>query len=351
MYFRHGWSDSRLSFTPQDGLQTLYLGEAFARRIWIPDTFFANGKSVQFQKLAMTGKDAEFISLNANGDLFMSRMYGYPKPKLSFNLNIYLFIFRIEVVASCPMNVQNYPFDRQLCTLEMESCKLDRILACLLIDSLSKSLFLGFFLDGYSMSDVIYSWRSGKAAIGMSAYSPGPDFTICGFKQLAKVESLSSGNYSRLVVELDMVRNSHPFYLRVYLPTFTLVLLSWIPLWLSQSSDYFRVAIALGLFLTSLAWNAFNCVEIGSTTRLLDYFLIHSSLAILAVLLYLTVVAFLGRKPNFSYAKVPEVNGTKERTGCLDKAVRWAFPGLYLLYVLVHICALKWALSFTGVRP
>lgn len=74
MYFRHGWSDSRLSFTPQGGVQTLFLGEDFARRIWIPDTFFPNGESVKFQKLAMTGKDAEFIRLNANGDLYMSRM-------------------------------------------------------------------------------------------------------------------------------------------------------------------------------------------------------------------------------------------------------------------------------------
>ncbi len=35
--------------------------------------------------------------------------------------------FRLTITANCPMNLQYFPLDRQLCYIEIESCKLIQV--------------------------------------------------------------------------------------------------------------------------------------------------------------------------------------------------------------------------------
>ena len=99
-YFRQSWRDPRLSFKPQPGSDSLFVGAEVAKMIWVPDTFFANEKSAQFH-IATTPNT--FIRIRANGDILRST--------------------RLTVTSSCPMNLQYFPMDRQMCTIEVESCK------------------------------------------------------------------------------------------------------------------------------------------------------------------------------------------------------------------------------------
>lgn len=45
-------------------------------------------------------------------------MSGYASILSSF-CNVY---FRLSLTLSCPMDLRNYPFDKQVCRIEMESC-------------------------------------------------------------------------------------------------------------------------------------------------------------------------------------------------------------------------------------
>ncbi|KPM08271.1 gaba receptor invertebrate-like protein 2, partial [Sarcoptes scabiei] len=97
-YFRQGWRDKRLSFKPRPGIDALYVGAEVSDKIWVPDTFFANEKWAQFHQATTFNT---FIRIRANGDVLRS--------------------IRLTVTSSCPMNLQYFPMDRQLCTIEIES--------------------------------------------------------------------------------------------------------------------------------------------------------------------------------------------------------------------------------------
>uniref|UniRef100_A0A336MTR4 Gamma-aminobutyric acid receptor subunit beta n=1 Tax=Culicoides sonorensis TaxID=179676 RepID=A0A336MTR4_CULSO len=99
-YFRQFWTDPRLAFRKRPGVETLSVGSEFIKNIWVPDTFFVNEKQSYFH-IATTSN--EFIRIHHSGSITRS--------------------IRLTITASCPMNLQYFPMDRQLCHIEIESCK------------------------------------------------------------------------------------------------------------------------------------------------------------------------------------------------------------------------------------
>ena len=52
-YFRQKWMDERLKFNITSGLEELALNWAFLEKIWVPDTFFVNGKKSYLHKITV----------------------------------------------------------------------------------------------------------------------------------------------------------------------------------------------------------------------------------------------------------------------------------------------------------
>ena len=65
------------------------------------------------------------------------------------------------------MNLQYYPMDRQLCTLEFESY-------------------------GFSTADISYVWPKGQRSVGTNGLEL-PEFKVVGIKIIQKLEFLSTG--------------------------------------------------------------------------------------------------------------------------------------------------------------
>lgn len=99
-YFRQFWTDPRLAYRKRPGVETLSVGSEFIKNIWVPDTFFVNEKQSYFH-IATTSN--EFIRVHHSGSITRS--------------------IRLTITASCPMGLQYFPMDRQLCHIEIESCK------------------------------------------------------------------------------------------------------------------------------------------------------------------------------------------------------------------------------------
>ena len=138
-YFRQYWQDPRLSFTPLPGIETIMVSTEFLNHIWVPDTFFANEKT-SYSHMATTSN--EFLRISYNGEINRSIRYyssssNHPivQSFIALLLEItasnqifvylhYMYLhFRLTVTASCPMKLSYFPLDRQLCTIEIESCK------------------------------------------------------------------------------------------------------------------------------------------------------------------------------------------------------------------------------------
>ncbi|GBM03551.1 Gamma-aminobutyric acid receptor subunit beta [Araneus ventricosus] len=97
-YICQAWTDDRLSFTPRTEFENLTVGAEVADRIWAPDNFFVNEKSVYFHKATTQNT---FLRISAGGEVFRS--------------------IRLSVTAGCPMDLQYFPMDRQVRFLEIES--------------------------------------------------------------------------------------------------------------------------------------------------------------------------------------------------------------------------------------
>ncbi|CAG2106512.1 unnamed protein product, partial [Medioppia subpectinata] len=95
MTFRQQWNDNRLAFDDMNG-QIRYLVLDDSTRLWIPDTFFSNSWSTQSHTDI---KPNVLFRIYPNGNVLFSK--------------------RITATLSCPMDLKYYPFDTQICSIQM----------------------------------------------------------------------------------------------------------------------------------------------------------------------------------------------------------------------------------------
>ena len=53
--------DERLIFNKTDGVEELALNWAFLAKIWVPDTFFVNGKKSYLHKITVRSENAQYV--------------------------------------------------------------------------------------------------------------------------------------------------------------------------------------------------------------------------------------------------------------------------------------------------
>ncbi|XP_030038559.2 gamma-aminobutyric acid receptor subunit beta isoform X1 [Manduca sexta] len=201
-YFRQFWTDPRLAYKKRPGVETLSVGSEFIKNIWVPDTFFVNEKQSYFH-IATTSN--EFIRIHHSGSITRS--------------------IRLTITASCPMNLQYFPMDRQLCHIEIESF-------------------------GYTMRDIRYKWNEGPNSVGVSNEVSLPQFKVLGHRQRAMEISLTTGNYSRLACEIQFVRSMGYYLIQIYIPSGLIVIISWVSFWLNRNATPARVQLGVTTVLT-----------------------------------------------------------------------------------------------------
>ncbi|XP_033222359.1 gamma-aminobutyric acid receptor subunit beta [Belonocnema kinseyi] len=249
-YFRQFWKDQRLSFKKRTGVETLSVGSEFIKNIWVPDTFFVNEKQSYFH-IATTSN--EFLRIQHTGSITRS--------------------IRLTITASCPMNLQYFPMDRQLCHIEIESF-------------------------GYTMTDIRYKWNEGKDSVGVSNEVSLPQFKVLGHRQRAMEISLTTGNYSRLACEIQFVRSMGYYLIQIYIPSGLIVIISWVSFWLNRNATPARVALGVTtvLTMTTLMSSTNAALPKISYVKSIDVYLGTCFVMVFASLLEYATVGYMAKR-------------------------------------------------------
>ncbi|KAG5682912.1 hypothetical protein PVAND_012230 [Polypedilum vanderplanki] len=235
-YFRQYWRDKRLSF--KSPIKSLSLSIKLLERIWKPDTYFYNAKKSHIHTITVPNK---LLRLSDNGDI--------------------LYSMRLTIRASCPMQLRNFPMDRQSCPL-----------------------ILGSY--AYTSRELIYEWYNNNS-VSFDSGMALSQFDLISFRQENLTLRRREGDFSTLQVLFNLQRHTGYFLIQVYVPCILIVILSWVSFWIHREATSDRVGLGITTVLT------LSTISLDSRTDLpkvryataLDFFLLMSFFYCIATLL------------------------------------------------------------------
>ncbi|GIY63288.1 gamma-aminobutyric acid receptor subunit alpha-6 [Caerostris extrusa] len=245
-----------------------FYGLEISTKVWIPDTFFLNGKSSYLHKITVPNK---FIRLRKDGQLKYS--------------------MRLTVKASCPMHLRKYPLDTQACPLEIGSY-------------------------AYPSTDVLYSWNGDDAV----TVSKDVVFVTVRFSEYHTIkpyqyrEGGRDDQRSILTVSFVIQRRRGYFILQIYAPCAMIVGASWVSFWINRSDAAGRVAVGATTVLTmvTMGFGGRGREKVGSATAI-DWFVIMCFTFVFAALVEYAFVNFIDNYEKQQIKKQLELDREKKK--------------------------------------
>ncbi|EDO36971.1 predicted protein, partial [Nematostella vectensis] len=197
MYFRQMWRDPRLADRVN---QSVVLQRDQISYLWFPDTYCSNAK-----RSDLMSPDTEIhssLTLEPDGSIFYSRS--------------------AHIVASCEMDLRDFPMDTQTCNLVFGSY-------------------------GYTDNDIKLSWKSTKILIANKEMA---QFSLGDCVLSSKTMEYVQGNYTLLSASFPMHRRIGYYAIQMYVPCTFLVMLSWIVFWMNPEETGNRLTVGITTILT-----------------------------------------------------------------------------------------------------
>ncbi|CAH1248358.1 GLRA2 [Branchiostoma lanceolatum] len=313
MFVRQTWQDDRLSFKNNDTMSTqpITLSGEDKNLIWTPDLIFDNLVEGFVHDIF---QDNNLIRISTNGTVTLSQ--------------------RVSIDVRCPLELQRFPADSQVCYFGIESYS-------------------------YRMNDVELLWGDNPVKISDDAESW--DFDILTLKTSKSAKFYSSGIYSWMEVKVIFQRHMSIHVTRFQIPSILLVILSWTSFWLPGRVAHARMLICILLLLGQMALSSLPRTLLLPNVPYLTFMdilmAINTTFIFLAVL-ETVAVAFLHRNqdqrssddgvarpeggaetiPMTDFGKPGQSTSGRRLSGVLAKLdfiSRIAFPALYLLATII----------------
>ncbi|KAH8387696.1 hypothetical protein KR093_008926 [Drosophila rubida] len=265
-YFRQYWRDKRLSF--QGPIKSLSLSIKMLDKIWRPDTYFYNGKHSHIHTITVPNK---LLRLDQDGGI--------------------LYSMRLTIKATCPMELKNFPMDRQSCPL-----------------------IIGSY--GYTNQQLVYEWQNHDDAVSFVPGMTLNQFDLISMMHRNFTSTRREGDFSVLHVAFNLKRHTGYFLIQVYVPCILIVVLSWVSFWIHREATSDRVGLCVTAVLT------LSTISLDSRTDLpkvkyataLDWFLLMSFLYCIATLLEFAGVHYFTK---LGSGEIPRLDDEWEDIGAL----------------------------------
>ncbi|CAD6200051.1 unnamed protein product [Caenorhabditis auriculariae] len=201
--FREEWVDGRLAFGFPGDNKPDFLILTAGQQIWMPDSFFQNEKQAHRH---MIDKPNVLIRIHKDGRI--------------------LYSVRISMTLSCPMHLQYYPMDVQVCLIDLASY-------------------------AYTENDIEYRWKlTDPVQLKPGLHSSLPSFQLNNVTTTLCRSSTNTGTYSCLRTVLELRRQFSYYLLQLYIPSTMLVIVSWVSFWLDRGAVPARVTLGVTTLLT-----------------------------------------------------------------------------------------------------
>lgn len=226
---KYRWKDERLQ---HEGL-TDEGEETLRSAVWTPHVYFVNEHE---SRIMGSGKDDILLSIGNDGTV--------------------LYTSRLKVTLLCMMDLAKFPFDNQICPLELEAWNYNTNELNLHWETGSPIIIdKKLQLTEYSLTSVstnesanMYEDRSPLAE------SDGP-------------QSKFKGNYSCLTVKFHLKREVGHYIMDYYVPSILLVVVSWVSFWLDPNAVPGRTVLGTSTMLTFITLSR----NIGSSLPKVSY--------------------------------------------------------------------------------
>ncbi|XP_060561073.1 glycine receptor subunit alpha-3-like [Ruditapes philippinarum] len=227
-------------------------------KLWVPDIYFPNEKRAYYHNVLMANK---MLRIYKGGNVSYST--------------------RLSLTLSCPMNFRNYPFDKQICMIMMESFS-------------------------YNDGNILLNWTQNNA----TENTEGPVHLDESTKQMpqfevlridtkeSKVRRRDLGNHSRLTVEFVLARNIGYYLVQMYIPSVLVVMLSWISFWLNVNAVPGRISLGVLTVLTMTTQSSGVNASLPhvSYTKAIDIWMVTCLMFVFFALIEFAVANVLMRK-------------------------------------------------------
>jgi len=173
---------------------------------------------------------------------------------------------------SCMMELNKYPLDVQVCTME--------------VASFSKTT-----------RELLLEWNQ-RSPVDLSSDLKMPQFTVESVVTDKCEESSLIGNYSCLVAKFHLSRSIGFHMVQSYIPTILIVVISWVSFWMDTDSVPGRTTLGVTTLLTVSSKSAGLNAETPqvSYVKAIDVWMGACTAFIFAALIEFTVVNYLSRK-------------------------------------------------------
>uniref|UniRef100_A0AC35U6C1 Neur_chan_LBD domain-containing protein n=1 Tax=Rhabditophanes sp. KR3021 TaxID=114890 RepID=A0AC35U6C1_9BILA len=249
LIFREVWTDNRLIFNPNEfqNKSLLELHESYVDSIWHPDTFIPNAIYSKNPR-TMSISHRSLLRLRQDGQVLYSR--------------------RISIVAECLMDLTMFPFDKQLCHLDIESY-------------------------GHTLNVLQYNWShvGNQKALKLGKIRL-PEFQITDAYVTKKNETYATGTYSRLYICFIFTRSIGYCFLQLIIPSTAIVITSWVSLWMDNQTS-FQDMISIILTITFLLFSYNEVMPKISYIKMMDTYLLFCFMLVFLSLIKLAILRYM----------------------------------------------------------